>query len=105
MGFVLLILFLCSVSEDDQSLNQTKMELSGLNYNSHGLRSASSPQHLFNIIPTVKHGSGSILLWGEFSAATGYDNEYRRRLNKQPTQECFVPPIKAMDMSDYKGEV
>ena len=42
--------------------NETKIELFGLNAKRHIWRKPGS-------IPTVKHGGGSIMLWGCFSAA------------------------------------
>ncbi|KAK3528719.1 hypothetical protein QTP70_010063 [Hemibagrus guttatus] len=51
--------------------DETKIELFGLNGKRHVWRKPDTDHHLANTIPTVKHGGGSIMLWGCFSAA-GY---------------------------------
>ena len=53
----------------------TKIELFGLNAKCHVWRKADT-------IPTVKHGAGSIMLWGCFSAAgTGRLVRIRAKMN------------------------
>ena len=49
--------------------DETKIELFGLNDKRHVWRKPGTAHHLANTIPTVKHGGGSIMLWGCFSAA------------------------------------
>jgi hypothetical protein len=49
--------------------DETKIELFGLNAKCHVWRKPGTAHHLANVIPTVKHGGGSIILWGCFSAA------------------------------------
>ncbi|KAK3535038.1 hypothetical protein QTP70_002214 [Hemibagrus guttatus] len=49
--------------------DETKIELFGLNGKRHVWRKPGTAHHLANTIPTVKHGGGSIMLWGCFSAA------------------------------------
>ena len=49
--------------------DETKIELFGLNAKRHVWRKPGTTHHLANTIPTVKHGGGSIMLWGCFSAA------------------------------------
>uniref|UniRef100_A0AAQ4R964 Transposase Tc1-like domain-containing protein n=1 Tax=Gasterosteus aculeatus aculeatus TaxID=481459 RepID=A0AAQ4R964_GASAC len=48
--------------------DETKIELFGLNAKCHVWRKPGTAHHLANTIPTVKHGGGSIMLWGCFSA-------------------------------------
>ena len=49
--------------------DETKIELLGLNDKHHVWRKPVTAHHLANTIPMVKHGGGSIMLWGCFSAA------------------------------------
>ncbi|KAK3557812.1 hypothetical protein QTP86_002686 [Hemibagrus guttatus] len=49
--------------------DETKFELFGLNGKRHVWREPGTAYHLANTIPTVKHGGGSIMLWGCFSVA------------------------------------
>ena len=46
-----------------------KIELFGLNAKHYIWWKLSTAHHASNTIPTVKHGGGSIILWGCFSAA------------------------------------
>ena len=62
--------------EDSQTMrnkilwsDETKIELFGLNSKRHVWRKPGTAHHLANTIPTVKHGGGSIMLWGCYSAA------------------------------------
>ncbi len=48
---------------------ETKIDLFGLNGKLHVWRKPGTIHHLANTIPTVKHGGGSIMLWGCFLAA------------------------------------
>ena len=48
---------------------ETKIQPFGLNAKHHIWRKQVTAHHLANTIPTVKHGGGSIMLWGCFSAA------------------------------------
>ncbi|KAK3522444.1 hypothetical protein QTP86_011011 [Hemibagrus guttatus] len=48
--------------------DETKIELFGLNGKRHVWRKPGTAHHLPNTIPTVKHGGGSIMLWGCISA-------------------------------------
>uniref|UniRef100_A0AAR2KAJ4 Tc1-like transposase DDE domain-containing protein n=1 Tax=Pygocentrus nattereri TaxID=42514 RepID=A0AAR2KAJ4_PYGNA len=49
--------------------DETKIELFGVNARRHVWRKPGTAHHEANTIPTVKHGGGSIMLWGCFSAA------------------------------------
>ncbi len=52
--------------------DETKIELSGLNAKCCVWQKPNTAHHPEHTIPTVKHGGGSIMLWGCFSsAATG----------------------------------
>ena len=52
--------------------DETKMEIFGLNAKCYIWGKPSTTHHPKNTIPTVKHGGGSIMLWGcSSSAATG----------------------------------
>ena len=46
-----------------------KIELFGLNAKFYVWRKLKTAHHSSNIIPTMKNGGGSIMLWGCFSAA------------------------------------
>ena len=48
--------------------DETKTELFGLNATLYIWQKLSIANHPSNTIPTVKHGGGSIMLWGCFSA-------------------------------------
>ncbi|KAG2463307.1 TCB1 transposase, partial [Polypterus senegalus] len=49
--------------------DETKIELFGVNSRRHVWRKPGIAHHQANTITTVKHGGGSIMLWGCFSAA------------------------------------
>ena len=49
--------------------DETKMELFGLNAKRYVWRKTNTAHHPEHTIPTVKHGGGSIMLWGCFSSA------------------------------------
>ncbi len=49
--------------------DETKIELFCLNSKRYVWRKPGTAHHLSNTVPTVKHGGGSIMLWGCFSAA------------------------------------
>ena len=49
--------------------DETKIELFGINSKRYVWRKPGTAHDLPNTIPTVKHGGGSIMLWGCFSAA------------------------------------
>lgn len=49
--------------------DETKVELFGLNAKRYVWRKTNTAHHPAHTIPTVKHGGGSIMLWGCFSSA------------------------------------
>ena len=49
--------------------DETKIELFGVSAKRHVWRKPSTTDHLANAIPTVRHGGGSIMLWGCSSVA------------------------------------
>ncbi|KAG2463681.1 TCB1 transposase, partial [Polypterus senegalus] len=49
--------------------DETKIDLFGVNARCHIWGKPGTAHHQANTIPTVKHGGGSIMLWGCFSAA------------------------------------
>jgi hypothetical protein len=49
--------------------DETNILLFGLNAKRYVWRIPGTAHHPSNTIPTMKHGSGSIILWGHFSAA------------------------------------
>ncbi|KAG2456474.1 TCB1 transposase, partial [Polypterus senegalus] len=49
--------------------DETKIELFGMNATRHIWRKPGTAHHQANTIPAMKHGSGSIMLWGCFLAA------------------------------------
>ncbi|KAG2458162.1 TC1A transposase, partial [Polypterus senegalus] len=49
--------------------DETKIELFGVNARCHVWRKPGTAHHQANTIPTVKHGGGSIMLWGCFIVA------------------------------------
>ena len=56
--------------------NETKFELFGLNAKRHVWRKPG-------IIPMLKHGDGSIMLWGSFSAAKKWETSQDRGKDEQ----------------------
>ena len=62
--------------------DETKIELFGLNAKRYVWSRLGTAHHMANTIPTVKHGGGSIMLWGCFSAAgTGRLVRIKGKLN------------------------
>ncbi|KAK3549580.1 hypothetical protein QTP86_005243 [Hemibagrus guttatus] len=83
--------------------DETKIELFGLNGKHRVWRKPDTTHHLANTIPTVKHGGGSIMLWGCFSAAgTGRLVRIERKMNAAMYRENLLQST--LDLSqDNKG--
>ncbi len=66
--------------------DETKIELFGLNSKRYVWRKPGTAHHLSNTVPTVKHGGGSIMLWGVFQLQ-GQDDwlQSRERLMRPST--------------------
>ncbi len=81
--------------------DETKIELFGLNSKRYVWRKPGIAHHLSNTVPTVKHGGGSIMLWGCFSAAgtrtTGCNrgkdecSQVQGYPGRKPSPECSGP--------------
>ncbi len=80
--------------------DETKIELFGLNSKRYVWRKPGTAHHLSNTVPTVKHGGGSIMLWGCFSAAgTGrlvaiegkMISQVQGYPGRKPSPECSGP--------------
>ncbi len=54
--------------------DETKIELFGLNSKWYVWRKPGTAHHLSNTVPTVKHGGGSIMLWGGVFQLQGQDD-------------------------------
>ena len=69
--------------------DETKIELFGLNAKRYFWRKSSTAHHLANTTPTVKHGGGSIMLWGCFSVA-GTERLVEGKMNRAKYREILV---------------
>ena len=75
----------------------TKIELFGLNAKCYVWQKPSTAHNPYNTIPTVKHGCGSIMLWGCFSAPGSKDrgtNEWSQiqaNPSGETASECKSP--------------
>ena len=62
--------------------DETKIDLFGLNAKRYVWMKPGTAHHLANTIPMVKHGGGSVMLWGCFSAAgTGRPVRFEGKMN------------------------
>ena len=67
--------------------DKTKIELFGLNAKCHIWRKPSTAHHEANTIPKVKHGGGSIMLWGCFSG-TGRPVRIKQSTKRSMMKTC-----------------
>lgn len=83
--------------------DETKVELFGLNSIRRVWRKKNDEYHPNNTIPTVKHGAGSIMLWGCFSAqGTGRLHCIKERMNGAMYCDILgknlLPSVRALKM-------
>ncbi|KAI4899858.1 hypothetical protein NFI96_010932, partial [Prochilodus magdalenae] len=83
--------------------DETKIELFGLNSTRRVWRTKNDEYHPKNNIPTVKHGGGSIMLWGCFSAhGTGRLHCIKERMTGAMYCEILgnnlLPSVRALKM-------
>ncbi len=81
--------------------DETKIELFGLNSKRYVWRKPGTAHHLSNTVPTVKHGGGSIMLWGCFFSCrdrtTGCNRgkdecgQVQGYPGRKPSPECSGP--------------
>ncbi len=83
--------------------DETKIELFGLNSKRYVWRKPGTAHHLFNTVPTVKHGGGSIMLWGCFSAArTGRLVAIEGKMNAAKYRDILDKTFSVYCYSDVK---
>ena len=83
--------------------DETKIELFSINSTRHVWRKRNAEYNPKNTIPTVKHGSGNLILWGCFSAkGTGRLHRIEGRMNGAMYREILgdnlLPSVRALKM-------
>ena len=84
--------------------DETKIELFGINSTRRVWRKRNAEYNPKNIIPTVKHGGGNLMLWGCFSAkGTGRFHRIEGRMNgamhRDILSDNLLPSVRALKMS------
>ena len=89
--------------EEAMWLDETKIELFGINSTRRVWRKRNAEYSPKNTIPTVKHGGGNLMLWGCFSAkGTGRLHRIEGRMNGAMYREILgdnlLPSVRALKM-------
>ncbi|KAI4898947.1 hypothetical protein NFI96_010901, partial [Prochilodus magdalenae] len=87
----------CSARKKVLWSDETKIELFGLNSTRHVWRKKNAAYDPKNTVPTVKHGGGSIMFWGCFSAKAKATKDWLKKnhikVMEWPSQSPDLNPI------------